>query len=609
MKNYAMMLLSTDDMFGEALRKRISELVAESSNRMFFFLGKPFDSPVGDERYNSVIFNLMKHLPMDGVIVSAGALSTYVTLDVLENFINQFNMLSIVSLTLPLSGGDAVINDNVKSSYKMTKHLLDFHDYRKFGYVLGPSSNIEVNDRYTGFLKAVNESEKTVEIFDVEGDFSRGAGYRATLKLLEKDVDVIVCANDRMALGVFDAAKEMNLTIPDDLAVVGFDNIEQAKLTNPPLTTIDQNFRSIAEEAYHILENGGGSCTLLPELVIRESCGCKSTQGNLRQDYYRIKDKYKEVVDSYVDIVSLAASFNHINSLKELNETLKQYFSASNEKEFYLCLHPEGPIQIENPTDFNYPEKMNLQFGYSQGSIWENIEFDLSDGLPDIVFINTKKRVFLVYPISLQDKSFGYIVAGSNTVDTLTFSALRGVLSNCLDRIYIYDQISNYNNQLKEYAFKDSLTGLYNRRGLFDQVEKDLDLNKHYKETSAIFYCDVNGLKQVNDTYGHGTGDDLIIAAANMLDEYFHEHLVARVGGDEFVVYSRHMTKAEADAKVQELSSMTKAVNNSLDIKLSISVGCCIYDRDRHNSLSELIDEADMNLYEMKKKRYKTNKK
>ena len=169
--------------------------------------------------------------------------------------------------------------DNFSGGQSVTRHLLS-HDYRSFAFIgdIGDKAP-EFQSRYEGFLSALDKHH-THHQYDAIS--SEEAGIEAANHLLETTSalpDAIVCAADIIAVGVLQQLKEAGIRVPEDAAVVGFDNIQLAAFTTPGLTTVQQNTAKAGEKLVeNLLLAIDGHPTddhLLPtNLVVRQSCGC-----------------------------------------------------------------------------------------------------------------------------------------------------------------------------------------------------------------------------------------------------------------------------------------------------------------------------------------------
>lgn len=158
--------------------------------------------------------------------------------------------------------------------------------------------------------------------------------------------------------------------------------------------------------------------------------------------------------------------------------------------------------------------------------------------------------------------------------------------------------------RLEALAKRDELTGLLNRRGFMDAGEPLLERAAREGGTVLMFFCDVNGLKSVNDALGHAAGDALIRDAAELLKATARSaDLVARLGGDEFVVLGVVQNAAGADAFRQRLTARMRAHNAEADRKYRVSVSIGSATREGREPLDALIARADAAMYRDKQGR------
>ncbi|GAB3887524.1 LacI family DNA-binding transcriptional regulator [Microbispora bryophytorum] len=168
-----------------------------------------------------------------------------------------------------------VDNDNVGGAEKAVRHLLD-GGRRRIATIAGPQDMIGGQDRLKGYRDALRESDRRSIV--AVGDFTRESGAVAMRHLLQDDpdLDAVFVANDLMAVGALQTLRQAGRRVPDDVAVVGFDDIEAARYTEPPLTTIRHPIVEQAAAMVRLLLdlfNGGpADPVILPtELVVRDS--------------------------------------------------------------------------------------------------------------------------------------------------------------------------------------------------------------------------------------------------------------------------------------------------------------------------------------------------
>jgi diguanylate cyclase (GGDEF)-like protein len=163
--------------------------------------------------------------------------------------------------------------------------------------------------------------------------------------------------------------------------------------------------------------------------------------------------------------------------------------------------------------------------------------------------------------------------------------------------------------KVRTMAVTDELTGLYNRRGFFSLVEKLLQLCKREKKGIFMLYTDLDGLKKINDTFGHKEGDMALIDIANILrNNYRESDIIARIGGDEFVVIPIGTTEDSAKIATSRLQKSIEIHNSEINrsYKLSLSFGIAYYDPENPCSIDELLVQGDKLMYEQKRHKQKS---
>lgn len=181
----------------------------------------------------------------------------------------------------PRLGIPSVHIDNAAAASEAMDHLYRL-GHRRIGIVTGPLVSPLSKDRLEGATARAREAGAEHDLIAIQGNFSIESGSAAGDRLLERPdpPTAIFCFNDEMAMGVMDAARRHGVRIPDDLSVVGFDDIRFARITSPPLTTIAQPMREIGEGTVRLLLDilDGDtvepvSITLPHALVVRGSTG------------------------------------------------------------------------------------------------------------------------------------------------------------------------------------------------------------------------------------------------------------------------------------------------------------------------------------------------
>jgi LacI family transcriptional regulator len=177
---------------------------------------------------------------------------------------------------------DTVLADNFKGAFLAVQHLTQL-GHKRIGVVSGPLHLTSARERYTGYLQAMSDAQLAVETGLTRfGDYRQASGYALTRELLEMPdpPSALFIANNQMTIGAMNAIHDGGWLIPDDVAVIGFDDLPWAVSLNPPLTTVAQPTFEIGTGAADLLmiriaNPDRPSRTLVFEtrLIVRESSG------------------------------------------------------------------------------------------------------------------------------------------------------------------------------------------------------------------------------------------------------------------------------------------------------------------------------------------------
>jgi len=160
------------------------------------------------------------------------------------------------------------------------------------------------------------------------------------------------------------------------------------------------------------------------------------------------------------------------------------------------------------------------------------------------------------------------------------------------------------NKSLKDASMTDALTGLYNRRGYSVLSQHYLDLARRRSKKLSVIFADLDGLKQINDQWGHLGGDQALIRTAEVLRNTFRKSdIIARIGGDEFAIATMENGHDSVASQIARLRRNLKhhALQNKYDNPLSMSVGVAVSTSRRTTSIEELTSQADAVMYAEKR--------
>ncbi|MCG5216175.1 LacI family DNA-binding transcriptional regulator [Streptosporangium sp. KLBMP 9127] len=256
-------VFSEDPLFSTVIRTASRELEAADKQVVLMLAGTP--------KSHARVERFIAGGHVDGVMLISmhGA-------DPLPAAINRMGV-PVVSYGRPAVAVDMpfVDNDNIGGAESAVRRLLDI-GCRRIATIAGPLDMIAGQDRLTGYRNALRDSDRRSIV--AVGDFTRESGAVAMRQLLADDpaIDAVFVANDLMAIGALQALRQAGRRVPGDVAMIGFDDIEAARYTEPPLTTLRHPVIEQATAMVHLLltapaDRDTDRVILSTELIIRES--------------------------------------------------------------------------------------------------------------------------------------------------------------------------------------------------------------------------------------------------------------------------------------------------------------------------------------------------
>lgn len=589
----------------------------------------------------AAIASLITTNSIDGIIISTGVQLHFVTKSEILSYIKGFNPIPVVSVAIDIPDYPSITSDPYQAYKAIIDDLIDVQKCRNIAILGLRSSSSEIRLRRNTIMQILDEKNFPKENYTY---FRMSFDYLTILKDLETyaisndgkiDFDAIIAFNDEMAYAATEFVKNHGLRIPQDVLIVGFDNLEQSEYNNPTITSIDQHIEEHGKKAVEMLrcvfdgEEFEQNLVLTNSAVFRESTcrfpypeSLKDLPTNLiRMDVDKIMNSRNVVSDLYLRTAQIQKVINYYSetqfdmSVDQLKGRLNSDFRDFGIKAAAIVIY-DVPIEQTIPFDyFNLPHRASLfcafdeSTGYDSEILPERIKFDPNERiLPDGV-INFSEGGTICMAIYHNTLHYGYVVFRTDKKDDyFVYDFIIKVISSLLSSIYSYAQVSSektkFHQKYKELdvvANTDELTGLYNRRGLFDFGKTTLQFAKAMNQTGLIIYCDMDGLKKINDTFGHEAGDRAIIAESIILKGNFRSNdIIARIGGDEFVIISPGM-KEEAFERIQkniqnDCNMWTE--KNESPFTLSISMGFVKFPSDKVGyQITPLLSEADASLY------------
>ncbi|MCX6078368.1 MAG: substrate-binding domain-containing protein [Chloroflexi bacterium] len=257
---------------------------ANNLNVICFVGGKPISiiAP-GNLQPSYGFYDIARTEQLAGIIVS-GDLGYELDAREIKQFFENYSHIPLIVNAIRLDGIPNLIGDNLCGMRTVVSHLFDTHAYKKIAFIRGPENQLEAEQRFLAYKQELDAHHTPFdEMLVLPGDFSIESGRTAVNILLDErkiKVDAIVAANDRMAIGAYEALQLRGVRIPASIALTGFDDVREARSMGVPLTTVRQSFYDMGQQAVDLLLqriNGEilAETIIAPtQFVVRWSCGC-----------------------------------------------------------------------------------------------------------------------------------------------------------------------------------------------------------------------------------------------------------------------------------------------------------------------------------------------
>jgi PAS domain S-box-containing protein len=260
----------------------------EQDINIFAFTGGALHSRRRFEAERNTLYNLLNKEYIDGIIITSG-LSNFVGPKRLKKFLDPFYSLPMIAEGMIIPGIPSCTVDYYHGMREAFLHLIKDHGYRRIAFIRGPKGNQGAEELYRAYLDVLKTYQITFNPdLVLMGDFWSSSGSKAVDIFLDqrrlkphKDLEIIVTANDHMAFGVIKALQKRGILVPDELAVMGFDDLEPSQWIIPHLTTVRKPYYEMKYQAIKMISaltkglEVPEQVVIPAKLIIRTSCGCQ----------------------------------------------------------------------------------------------------------------------------------------------------------------------------------------------------------------------------------------------------------------------------------------------------------------------------------------------
>lgn len=589
---------------------------------------------------------------IDAFIIITGSYTTSCSPDEQTKFFSNYSKKPTVSISINPNNKDVyyTVSNCDKVYDEIIDHLKNVHGCKNIGFISAlQTQSEEAIQRFKSFKKALKKHDLPFdENLVYDGRFTKSSIMETLPKTLKtKDdikFDALISSNDMMCAGALEYLISLGVNVPEEVKLVGFDNTSHASMCEPTLSTIDQQ---ISQQGYHaaevmwnILQGKNVTHKIQSDLkpIYRQSCGCIPKENkdlaykdNSGEIFYPSKTN-QQLLNQYLDLLgdmnaipTLVDLLRADRSLQEYSYNLKFILELAGLTSIAVCYY-DDPICVKRNDDFELPDNSKLY-------MFRDTENDLEDFYEDGIDFDPRKNIipdllwqdiaghFLFYPIFSADKQYGYVICKMKASNYASANVYMRIINNSLAQSYIYTRtlkeknnlstenirLLNNNSSLSLQSKMDELTKIFNRRGVYQYGQQLINFAVEMETYGLVIFADMDGLKTINDTYGHKVGDISIETEAKVLKESFRKSdIIGRLSGDEFAVIAPGLTMEVFEKCRQKVIENNKKFSKAagLSFELSISLGAVEFNAE-NSSLMKLLQEADQKLYEEKNKKHK----
>lgn len=531
--------------------------------------------------------------------------------------------IPVISIDRDVEGCSSIVFDYVNTFEKIVRHIVEYHKCRRINFIAGIKDNPFSEERIAVFKKVL--AENNIE-FDSDrlgyGDFWTDPTVNVVEGFLASDKELpeaIICCNDTMAIATNQVLRKHGISVPDDILVTGFDGITLQKYYVPNITTASPDIEQVGIKTIDMITAAmGGDDTIFKEVIsykldLSESCGCKNHAGRV------VGDKILELYDmTAVYDGHEKKMFNYLSEsveCKDINDITELMVNHADYHYTWCCINSDFLTAKKDPVlcyEHFTSRMVILAEMNGMNKREEQSQFPVNELLPELGYALETHTSILFSPLHFIGEVIGYMAVDFDD-DNLNLKNTHRFISNTNQILENYKNRINLeyaNEVLEEMHIRDSLTGVFNRRGFYKYTKQFIRKCRIHRKNAVIYSIDMDGLKFINDTFGHSEGDKAIKAISDTLVKCVGEEgICARFGGDEFSV----MTTADEEnsgelfiRKIeQELDKFN--VNGRFPYKIAMSCGYeyILYDSD--DSIDEALRKADIKMYKTKRHKKTAN--
>lgn len=603
--------------FQDALSRGIISKARELDYNVAFFTSFGGYGHLTYDQGELAITDLPDYESLDGIIIAPDTMALRGLAERYKSNIKERTHCPVVSVRREIKDYyNVLIDDNIVLNELIT-HFIEVHHFTRINFLAGPKGFPDSERRLEAFKRIMREHNLPVEeerIF--YGDFWKFSGRVAVEKWMNSSMErpqAIICANDYMAFSVIRALSEHGVEVPDQIAVTGCDNVEDAPEFKPSLTTVRVPFFEMGAKAVEKIDlhNRGidqPKITYIDtETEYRASCGCKRHWYSQRTDRRNHVIEKETLQNQIENSAFMSADFTGLTKLETLICKLPYYVCLNGKvSRFFMSLFKDWDY-YHNDDDESHAEdyeEVTMEFGVKDTERLEKCRYPLKNLIPPE--FAEDKPVFYYFTLLHHDRHcFGYIGISFSDVRTYmqAYQAWLINISNALENIRIHGELNRLVYKLEDMSIRDDLTDLYNRRVLNTLGKNYLGQCRVEQTRVMVFTADMDKLKYINDKFGHSQGDIALKVVSKALQfAADDDEICIRLGGDEFMAIGMDYDEAKMNKFIKRFVGELNKFNflHEYEFGVYVSYGYYMVVPDENTSIEECMLRADAQMYGQK---------
>ena len=563
----------------------------------------------------------------DGIIVFADVLHMKQNREKIEQLLDEVSC-PIVTIGCKYKKAPAIWADNYAGMRSLMEYLVKERGLRNLHFVKGVEGNVDAEARYKAYMDVLKENRIPVEAERItQGDFYVIGGEKAAREILNSPLsfpEAIVCANDTMAITVYDILVKKGYRVPEDTIITGYDDSYECRVHYPKIISIRVNSFEMGTQACTALlrllagEEVEADYRVPDEVILeqRSNRGGESEAAGSISYYEGASDSARQVMIHH--LITFEKNIMDTVGFESWRGAVKSFITQLEPGEFYCCVK-KGFIEsvFENATVeqetrsseewLAYTEQMGPIIAYKDGMFFEKPPFNSGYALDSLFEDSEDAKLYIFSPLHYLDRNYGYVVFADSTfpIGNPLYILWLNCIGNSVENMRKHTMLINAMVRLDDMNIRDPLTGVYNRFGMerYFAIVKEKCIDKQI--FLQLSFADIDGLKKINDVFGHEEGDRIIRDTGRILQEEAGDSYVIRYGGDEFVVMGTAFSEQEAESYWIRVHQAIDDYNKEYEGKamMSVSAGYNLVRLDPYSCLEDCIGEADKRMYTEKNRK------